>query len=301
MVARKEWELFETRLISGRGLFLIPPNDNLRHLYLYLNVVREPSTNFTNSKYNPDKSEYAKITWIRENYVLREDAMNFEHQRFEWACDPSAAGFYAQFLACAFTDLTNRLDYGFGYLGVPPLMPGDRAYVEPLKDAPTDIKIVCRGNTAIEAQLWKLDYDYACPEGQPTPKPPPDPPQPPPVPPDTPIGDISPPYDPPSDGGDTDPAPGDDNPPPPPPVPACWKTYTTYSPYLPPTTDHTFGLSTDVPELWLPPGAGAWQLRDSVTGRAMRDNWVGASYNPTMTVIGWQPVCETTEIYGYPP
>lgn len=301
MVARKEWELFETRVISGRGLFVVPVDDNLRHLYLYANIVRFPVVDWSSSKFNPDKSEYAKITWMRENYVLREDAVNYQNQRFEWACDPSATGYIATALACIHSSIVDYLGYGFGALGVPPPVPGDPIYVEPLRDAPTDIKIVCRGDTAIEFQLWKLDYDYACPEGAPTPKPPPDPPQPIPDPPGTPRDDIAPPYSPPSDDGDTEPYDGDDNPVPPPPIPGCWRSNSTYTPYLPPTVDHTYGLSTDVPALRLVPGDSSWQLYDTVTGRVMRTGWVGASYTPTLTGLVWQPVCETSEIYGIPP
>lgn len=207
----KEWELLETRTISGRGLFQVPPSDDYRHLYLYVDIIRLPRVNFSSSKWNPERSEYAKITWLKDEYVIREDVLHYEHQRFEWAVDPT--GYLATSMACMHSAVLAYFDYLAPFVAAPPLppSPGDPIFTEPLKNVPTSIKIVCRGDAAITASLYHLDYDVACSEGEPSPKEPP-PKNPPPQQPEyAPIGDISPPYDEPNDGGDTQPYFGDES------------------------------------------------------------------------------------------
>lgn len=213
-MAGKEFQLLETRSISGRGLFRIPANDAYRHFYLYINVIRLPRVNFTNSKFNPDKSEYAKITWIRNDYVLREDAMNFENQLFEFSPDPSHANYINQGMVCLYESIIAYLDYLAPFIPAPPLASGEPIPINPLRNTPTEVKIVCRESTAIVAKLYYLEYEEACGSAEATPVPPPDPMPEPQQPTPAPIGDLSPPYQSPDDDGDTVPYPGDANPPP---------------------------------------------------------------------------------------
>jgi len=207
----KEWELLETRTISGRGLFQVPPSDDYRHFYLYVDVIRLPRVNFSSSKWNPDRSEYAKITWLKDEYVTREDVLHYEHQRFEWAVDPT--GYLATSMACMHAGVLGYLDYLAPFVLAPPLIPDptNPIYTRPLKNIPTSIKIVCRGDTAITASLYFLEYDVACDSGTPNPKEPPEKNPPPQQPEYAPIGDISPPYEDPDDNGDTQPYSGDES------------------------------------------------------------------------------------------
>lgn len=217
-MAANEPELLEERKISGRGLFVIPDSDEYRHFWLYCSVKRLPKVNFTNSKWNPDRSEYAKITWIRKDYVIREDVLNYENQCFEFAVD--STGYLATAMVCMYESIVGYLDYLAPYVDAPPLPsdPENRIYVEPLRTTPQQIKIVCRGDTYVNCKLYLLNYDVNCPEATPTPKEPPDPPIEEQVPPGTPL-EVSPPYDDVDDDGDTDPSDIDDFPPPPSPFP----------------------------------------------------------------------------------
>lgn len=200
------------RTISGRGIVKVPYDATIRRLVLYLNVLRLPRIDFSNSKWNPDRSEYAKFTWMRGDYILREDALHYEHQRFVWDVDPS--GYLAKALLCQYTRTTQRLTALAVGLNLPPLPEASEIFIEPIADMPDVIKIVCRDDTAIDADLWKYEYDIACTEAN-TPPPPSDPPPPrSKVPVAMPIGDISPPYATPNDGGDTIPHPGDESVPP---------------------------------------------------------------------------------------
>lgn len=217
---RKEYVLYETRRISGRGLFKRTPQPKDRHFLLYTNLIREPRVNFSNSKYNPDKSEYAKITWLKGGYVLREDVVHFEYQLFQWRVDPT--GYLATAIPCMYRSIMDYLDYLAPFVGAPPLVtdPTDPIYVEPLLNNFDEIRIVCRGDAALECELYELEYDWQCPEGEPTPKEPPIPPPSERNPPGTPLEDISPPYDySTNDDENTSPSDLDEFPPEPPPPP----------------------------------------------------------------------------------
>jgi hypothetical protein len=205
---KEEFVKIETRLISGRGIIRIPDSDKYRCLLLYVNVVRLPAVNFSTSKWNPDKSEYVRITWERNKYIIRQDIQGFESQSYTQQSD--VTGYIAKGLLCILPSIINYFDYIASGVGRPPLPQGGDLWIESLKFDPTVIKFCCRLDTAIEVQLWRLYYDINCEGATPDPPSPPDPPPPPKVPTGIPIGDISPPYPGDDDNGDTVPNPGDE-------------------------------------------------------------------------------------------
>lgn len=211
-MSRKEPVILENRVISGRGIFIIPPNDNYRHFYLYVSVIRRPPVNYLNSRWNPDRSDYAHITWIRNDYVLREDTINYESQLLEYPVD--ITGYLCNALVCGFNGVSNYFDYLCTALGITPLPsdPESVIYTQPLRNYADTIKIVCRGATALDCKLYYLEYDNNCQQESPNPKEPPDPPVEPPVFDDIPVDSVSPPYSQPNDGGDTIFYPGDTSP-----------------------------------------------------------------------------------------
>lgn len=207
-------KLIETRTISGKGLFKVAYNEAYRYYWLYAQVVRLPLHNFNNYKWNPERSEYAKITWNNDGFVIREDVLKYQKQRFEWCVDPTGDAAFA--LTCYHSEVIGYLDYLAPFIPAPPLpdVPGSTIYFTALKNYFDRILISCRDDTAIEFELWGLKYNRNCPDATSVP---PEKPEAPPeieqVPPGTPIGDIAPPYDRvTNDNGDTAPFETDENP-----------------------------------------------------------------------------------------
>lgn len=221
MADKEQAELLDERIISNRGLIVHTPDEEFRRFWIQLDVIRFPKQNFLNKIWNPDRSDYAKITFLRDGQVLREETMRYEKQTFIW--DVDITGYLTKFLVCAYTSLTAQLTEIGAAVGVT-FTPGEPIPVVPIQDQFDQILIVVRPDGAIAAQLYGLKYDVACEDAEAEPQPPPPPPDFPNYPPGTPLADTdtpaSQPYDPPNDGGNTVPLP-EDVVPPPPPIPDC--------------------------------------------------------------------------------
>lgn len=208
--------LLEERVISNRGLIVWTPDPLYRRFWVQCELIREPQINFVNKKFNPERSDYANIIFLRENQVIREEVMNFERQTFTF--DPDPSGYIAKALLCMFQSLTDQLVAIGAAVGVI-FGDGEPIFCEPIQDQFDQILFSVRVDGAIGVQLYGLKYDQACPEADPQTQPPPPPPDFPNFPPGTPLADTdvpaSPPYDPPDDDGNTNPLPDDVAPPPP--------------------------------------------------------------------------------------
>lgn len=292
-----------TRLIQSYGVFRPPAESyNSRRFVLRSDVIRNPVSPYRSKKTQPDVSFYGYLTVVRDGYIVDKIGIEFEHQELYSENLLTELLNFERLWRCRFPDGINFLkglinasepDFSLLPTGVfTSLRPNVDEFRVRLLTEDVQIKLTL---------LWESLFE--CPDDDPQQDPPPPefPPlipdgENPPLPSDN--GDFNSLIDPPYDGADDDdrtfvtdePA-----------IPGCWKTYTTYS-GLAPTTDYTYGLSTDVPVLVLPSGGFWWQLRNgSVSGRLMRDNWVSISNPPTLISAVWQPVCETEEIYGIPP
>jgi hypothetical protein len=72
------------RLISGRGEIQIPEEyNNARYGLLFCQVVRFPRNRSLNVTYNPDKSFYAHICFMYDDFVVQTYDVSFEYQCFE--------------------------------------------------------------------------------------------------------------------------------------------------------------------------------------------------------------------------
>lgn len=217
MADKEQPQLLDERIISNRGVVLWTPDSRYRRFWLYCQVFRDPQINFVNKNWNPDKSQYANLTWSRGNQIIREDVVHFARQNFVFDVDQT--GYLSKYLQCRFADIEDLLINISTALG---LTSGEAEapFCEPIQDQFDRIRIVVRPDAAMAVQLYGLKYDIACPQAEQEEQPPPPPPALPPVPPGEPLEDsdnpASPPYDPPSDGGDTVPLPDDDAPSPPP-------------------------------------------------------------------------------------
>lgn len=217
-----DFEKIEERLISGKGVLKVPVDKTKNRMsVLYLDVVREPRNKYVNKNWNPSKSKYAFLTFLRDDYVIAEASLEYGRQSFDTISDWSGQTLIA--LKCAYEGILTT----FFNLGNALLLPSI-SYEDQIKDYENlrtgweEVRIACYADTAIQARLYRLVYDTCNPDKDQQKKPPPPPPPLPKVPPGTPIGDISPPYD--EDTNDDDntvPFPTDDIPAPEPEFPEC--------------------------------------------------------------------------------
>jgi len=217
MVYNQPVERFQ-RLISGKGIIQLPKDPLIRICYINAFVARFPKSDYRNYKYNSPRSVYANLVFFKDGYVVREETMHYEQQRFEIIEDITGQSMYA--INCGFAAvqrsigaLATALGFTIGFT------PGVAYY--PLDIYPDTIKVVCRDDTAVAFALFTQQYDVC--DDVPPPPPLPNPSEPPPtgaVPPGTPLNGadgstpVSPAYDGEDDGGDTIPYPGDELEPP---------------------------------------------------------------------------------------
>jgi len=214
-----DYELVEERLISGKGVLRVPDNPvKNRSAVLYLDVIREPRNKYVNLNWNPYRSRFASLVFRRDDYVIGTATMEFEQQAYDSIADISGQNLIA--IKCMYEGILIsfvNLAVAQGFVLT--------SYTDLIKDYESlslgweEVLIQCYADTAIQARLYRLEYDFCDPDKNKQRKPPPPPPRLPKVPPGTSIGDISRPYDDDDDDGNTVPYEGDDTPPPPPEMP----------------------------------------------------------------------------------
>lgn len=212
-----EYELVQERVISGQGILRVPV-DKVKNRYsvLFVDVIRYPRNAYLNRNWNPPRGKYAFLTFVRDTYVIDAKAMEFPSEAYDGIADIAGQTLLA--VKCAyegtlesFKNLTLGLagtpgGVGLVYLGYTDLI---KDY-ENLDLSWNEVRIKCYADTAIQARLYRLEYDVCNPDKDDQRRPPSPPPPLEPVPPGTPLDLISDPYDPESsDGGDTEPYPGD--------------------------------------------------------------------------------------------
>lgn len=217
MAPREEPVKIETRTISNRGLIRWEPSRVYRRFWFNCQVIRLPRLNFLSKKINPDRSEYAQITFLRKGVVLREERLNFSFQTFTWEQDPT--GYLANSTQCWFEAISSQIATIQAVLGIP-VIEGEPIYANPIFDQFDSVRFVVRPDAAIRVDFWALKYDENCGYGDEGSPPPPPPPDSTPVPPGTPV-QVSPPYRYPDDNNNTQPLPEDELPEPPPQGGAC--------------------------------------------------------------------------------
>jgi hypothetical protein len=196
-------------------------------LQLYLSIIRRPSVaDYNSQKFNPEKSYFGTISFLRDGYFLGGENLYFESQCWDRFTDFGGQELYA--IKCAYSGILQTFFNLGNALALPSISITDNIKDwKPLSIAYDEVRIVCYNDVAINVTLKGIKYDL-CPDDQSAPPQKPVPPPPPAkFPPRTPI-DISPPYQDPNDGGNTVPNPIDKVPPPPPPVPeSCDKCRVT--------------------------------------------------------------------------
>lgn len=215
-VTLNQWGFQQSRIISGRGIMRPSLSVTARAHRYFVKVIRFPETNFENGKWNPDRSEYAKITYVSGGYVWKELTLNYPKQVYSPEIIQSEA-YLNTYLWCHFRDIEERLVsiQQAPAIGVTPELPPSleiQGVVSPIDE----IRIVCRDDTAIQIQEYILLNDNPCSQSLflNAPKWEPDDEEEI-VSPGTPI-EVTRSYFPPNDNGNTVPFSGDSFPPPPP-------------------------------------------------------------------------------------
>lgn len=215
MAPRENFELLEDRLISGLGVIKIPEEDIYRYFRLWIDLVRSPDPDFFNGKWNPSRSEYAKVTWMAGEYVYKEDVIKYTRTVLDYSPQEPGA-FLAPYLACSQESLSENICAILAGGGWGQCIPGDNIYVEPIRFPVDFLRFSCREESAFQLRLYGLKFDVECAAGTPSPKRQDEPPAPLPDVPSQDAIEVSAPYSEPNDDGNTIPYSGDVTPPPPP-------------------------------------------------------------------------------------
>ena len=269
-------ELVSNRTISGKGVLKIPVDvARIRYLNLYADVLRDPVNPYLNLNYNPPRSRYATLTFLRDGYVQFEHALEYQRQAWDFIADYTSQTLIA--LKCAYSGILESFANLGIALGATPV-----SIIDTIKDYEylvllfDEIRVVCYADTAIQLRLYTTANDTCDPDKD-LPRKPPAPPAPSEkVEPGTPIPDISLPYEEGSnpsigDDGNTYPAPVDiPDYFPSPDARGCpgtwrlldnWSGHPTFTGY-----DEYAGFELDLPEWRRTPGSSvAWQLYASGT------------------------------------
>jgi len=223
------YELLETRFISGKGLLKVPlESQPYRRYALIADIVRLPTQFYINNNWTPPEGFYANMTFTNGRRVISKSAMKFVSQTWVFTPDPEGQAIIA--LKCA-VDTHNQSIVNLGLAqGLPPISvnnPLEAFDILPLEwDA---VRLKCHADSGIRLQLWGMPYEYCSPYSVFTADPPPDPDPPTEVPQGQPMeGDqeVSEPYEGDDDDGATQPLELDQLPEPPPPGgDSCQKYY----------------------------------------------------------------------------
>lgn len=184
----------EERLVSGTGVLRVPALENAtRYVSLLCDVIRQPGYTFRSFKYSPYRQRYGTLVFLRKEYVIAEEAIDYTRRRFDFVLDVSGQTLIA--LKCAHKQTLQQLGSAVSNIATFPNL-------NMLWD---EVRLVCQDDTAFQLRLF-VDTYSECGDDYYEKSPPPPPPPLPPSTPGVPIADISPPYE----GDDvTQPFPGD--------------------------------------------------------------------------------------------
>lgn len=190
----KQYEFIEDRLISGEGLLRLPQDPKYREFLVYIDIFRNPSTQYLNLTFVPPKGFYAHMQYMFNGYVLDSRDINFAQTFFKITPDLNKQTLIA--LKCIDEHMTNMLSLIGNSLNETQF-----TFFEVLKEFNSSpftldqLVFSCYTDTALKATLYGLEVQNCDPAEVDQPPPPPKPEPTDPVPPGVPITNITPPYD----------------------------------------------------------------------------------------------------------
>lgn len=194
-----DYQLIQERTISGTGVLRTPSDiTKRRHVVLYASVLRPPRSPYLNYNYNPPRSRYGFLTFLRNGYVVDTTAMEFKRQSYDTITDITSQNLIA--IKCMYDGiLTTFTNFAIGLQLIPISVVDLIKDYEYLDLAWDEVRFVCYADTAVILRLYSIAHD-SCKNSADSPKKPPVPPEPPSeLPPGTPIDYVDPPY---ADGDD---------------------------------------------------------------------------------------------------
>lgn len=196
-----DYELIQSRTISGKGVLKLPVDKKKNRAFvLYCDLVRPPKSPYLNLNYNPPRSRYGTISFMREEYVISTANIDYKRQAFDGVNDISGQTLIA--LKCAnnailqsIYNLSVALAATPGGAGLTPI-----SFVNVIKDYENlrlswdECRLVCYADTVLQLRLFRIKYDTCNADFDKDKPPSPPPPPRASVPAGQPIDDISPPY-----------------------------------------------------------------------------------------------------------
>lgn len=213
-----EWELIQTRTVSGKGVLKLPEDKKkIRAYILYSNVVRFPVNKYVNKNWNPSRSRYAQLSFLYQGYVIDTHSVEFDGQAYSGINDISGQTLIA--VKCAYAGMLESISkLSAIIIAADPVLLAAGTQVVSITDLIKDyenlrlswdeIRIQCYADTALQFKLYSLKYGTCDPEKDKDKPPPPPPPPPPKTPPGQPLT-VSDPYTSNNDDTNTEPYPLD--------------------------------------------------------------------------------------------
>lgn len=162
-----EWELIQDRVISGKGVLKVPSDvaQKVRAYALYVDVVRDARNKYINLDWNPPRSRYANMVYLRNNYVLQTSVVEYPRQVYDGIHD--ICGQTLEAVKCSYSgvlqsiyNLAVALSGTPGGIGLTPTTIDNLIQdYESLRLTWDEIRIKCYADTALQVRLYRLGYD----------------------------------------------------------------------------------------------------------------------------------------------
>ena len=270
-------------------------------LTVYCTVIRPPLSPALNFNYNPARSRYATLVFLRNGYVIDERPLEYTYQAFDFAYDIEAQALYA--IEAAYAGILQSFINLAANLNATWITVVDQIAAWNHSTLFWDeVRVVCYADTAIRLVVSSTPYNLSTEQSTKLGDFPPEVPANPTIyPPGTDLSTtdtpVSPPYDGVNDNGNTVPYAGDISTTP---TVGCWKVIIAYvaGVIFPSDTVYVIGLVTDAVGLRV--NGSQWELFDVITDRLMQSNIVATTSTPAIEEATWYPDCPV-EPTGTPP
>ena len=156
----QEWRTLGERVLSGKGTFRIPIEDfaSLRAISIFIDVTRKPQSDYLSDKYEPKRSFYGYLTFLTDDYVLREYAINYTKQRIDFYND--LPGIIQKQLPCVNQEILQSIaNLGVALGAIPISIQNETKDWNLLNFAPKVIQFRMYSSSLVRVLVKGIDYD----------------------------------------------------------------------------------------------------------------------------------------------